>query len=103
MTQTFKPGRFSQVLSSTMQNHRVRNADDSMYTGACTTASEVFFKIQIYIFLNTLTLQIYFLILKINTFRGDLSDVSAKTATLTTTLRRRMRCCIAVLYDSEVL
>ena len=42
--------------------------------------SEVFFKINY--FLDTLILLIYFLIIKIIIFRGDLSDISAKTATL---------------------
>ena len=44
--------------------------------------SEVFFKIKIYYFLDTLILLIFFLIIKIIIFRGDLSDISAKTATL---------------------
>ena len=33
-------------------------------------------------FLDTLILKIYFFIIKINNFRGDLRDISAKTATL---------------------
>ena len=44
--------------------------------------SEAFFKIIIIIFIDTLILQIYFLIIKLNIFRGDLSSISAKTATL---------------------
>ena len=45
-------------------------------------SSEVFFKIKSILFLDTLILQIYFLIIKINNFRGDVSDISAETATL---------------------
>ena len=37
------------------------------------------------IFLDTLILKIYFLIMKINNFQGDLSSISAKTATLLVT------------------
>ena len=44
--------------------------------------SEVFFKILIILFLDTLSQQIFFLIIKINNFWGDLSGISAKTATL---------------------
>ena len=43
--------------------------------------SEVFFRFFVFV-LETLILKIYFLIIKINIFRGDLSDISAKTATL---------------------
>ena len=45
-------------------------------------SSEVFSKIKFSYFSGTLTLQKYFLIMKRNDFRGELSDVSAKTATL---------------------
>ena len=48
------------------------------------TSSEVLFKIKLMGFFGTLMLQIHFLRIKINNFRGDLSDVSAKTATLMT-------------------
>ena len=48
------------------------------------TDSEVFFKIKFIHFLDTLILRIYILIIKINIFRGGLSDVSAETATLVT-------------------
>ena len=41
-----------------------------------------FFQNCIYLFQDTLILQIMFLIIKINNFRGDLSDISAKSATL---------------------
>ena len=44
--------------------------------------SEVFFKILIILFLDTLNQQRIFLIIKINNFWGDLSGISAKTATL---------------------
>ena len=40
--------------------------------------------------MDTLTLYIIFLIIKINIFRGDLSDISAKTATLMCTDTVRM-------------
>ena len=43
---------------------------------------DVFFKIKLKIFLDTLIVKKYFFIIKINNFRGDLSDISAKTATL---------------------
>ena len=36
----------------------------------------------VYFFWDTLILHIYFLIIKIHNFRGDLSDISAKSATL---------------------
>ena len=45
-------------------------------------SSEVFFKIKLNYFMDTLTQQIIFLILKINIFWGDLSGISATTATL---------------------
>ena len=54
-----------------------------------TATSEVSFKIKSFIFFDTLILQIYFLIIKINIFRGDLSGISAKTATLTATNAQR--------------
>ena len=44
--------------------------------------SEVFFQNQIDLFMDTLILKIIFLIIKLNNFRGDLRDISAKTATL---------------------
>ena len=45
--------------------------------------SEAFFKIKLNCFLDTLILKyIYFLIIQINNFQGDISDISAKTATL---------------------
>ena len=44
--------------------------------------SEVFFKIKLFYFLDTSTQQIFFLIIKIKFFWGDLSGISAKTATL---------------------
>ena len=40
--------------------------------------SEVFFKIKLIFFLDTLILKIFFKIIKINNFRVDLSDISAK-------------------------
>ena len=46
------------------------------------TGSEVFFKIKLLIFLDILTQKIIFLIVKIINFWGDLSGISAKTATL---------------------
>ena len=46
-------------------------------------ASEVFFKIKL--FLESLTEQIIFLIVKINNFWGDLSGISAKTPALIVT------------------
>ena len=42
-----------------------------------------FFQNVISLFLDTLSQQIYFLIIKINNFWGDLSGISAKPATLT--------------------
>ena len=44
--------------------------------------SEVFFKIKFTHFSGTLTLQIYVFIIQINIFPGELSNISAKTATL---------------------
>ena len=41
-----------------------------------------FFQNWIKIFLDTLSLYMYFLMIKLNSFRGDLSDISAKTAAL---------------------
>ena len=41
-----------------------------------------FSKLVVFYFLDIFTLQIYFLIIQINSFRGDLSNISAKTATL---------------------
>ena len=46
--------------------------------------SEAFFKIKLNCFLDTLILKIYFLIIKINNFRGDLSGISAKKSSLVT-------------------
>ena len=46
------------------------------------SASEAFFEIKLNCFLDTLLLKIFFFMIKINNFRGDLSDISAKTATL---------------------
>ena len=37
-----------------------------------------FFKIKEIVFLDTLILKIYFLLIKINNFRGDLSGIPAK-------------------------
>ena len=45
-----------------------------------------FFQKNFFFFLDTLILKIYFLIIKINNFRGDLSGISARTATLYTWL-----------------
>ena len=45
------------------------------------SAVKCFSKIIFFYFLDTLILLIYFLITKITSFRGDLSDISAKTAT----------------------
>ena len=45
-------------------------------------ASDVFFQNAIISFLDSLTQQIIFLIIKINNFWGDQSGISAKTATL---------------------
>ena len=44
--------------------------------------SEVFFQIKYFIFWILWSYKYIFLIIKINNFRGDLSDISAKTATL---------------------
>ena len=44
--------------------------------------SGAFFKIKLNCLLDTLIRKIYFLIIKINNFRGDLSDISAKTGAL---------------------
>ena len=44
--------------------------------------SEAFFKIKFSLFWDALILKVYFLIVKIINFRGDLSDISATTATL---------------------
>ena len=43
---------------------------------------DFFFKTKLHIFLDTLIVKIHFLIIKINNFPGDLSNVSTKTATL---------------------
>ena len=51
------------------------------FAGQQMAPSEAFFKIKLLLFLDTLILQIHFLIAKINYFRGDLSDISAKKAT----------------------
>ena len=51
----------------------------------CLTAlgsSDFFFKIKLFIYLDTMILQILFLIVKINILLGDLSDISAKKTTL---------------------
>ena len=40
-------------------------------------SSEVFFKIKLNVFLDTLILKLFFKIIKIPNFRGDLSDISA--------------------------
>ena len=48
------------------------------------TPSEVFFQNYFILFLDTLTQHILFLITTVNTFWGDLSSISAKTATLLT-------------------
>ena len=53
---------------------------------ACLVTSEVFFKIKFIYFWGILIPQMYFLIIKWNIFRGDLSDISAKTATLLVTV-----------------
>ena len=50
--------------------------------GRVIIGSAVVFKIKCIYFLDTLILKIIFLITKLNNFRGDLSDISAKTATL---------------------
>ena len=44
--------------------------------------SEAFFKTKLLFFFGYLILSIYLLTIKINIFRGDLSSISAKTATL---------------------
>ena len=53
-----------------------------MFTGAreclMVSVSEVFFKIKLNIFLDTLILKRKIIIIKINTFRGDLSGITAK-------------------------
>ena len=41
-----------------------------------------FFEIKWNVYLDTLIRETYFLLIKFNVFRGDLSDISAKTATL---------------------
>ena len=55
---------------------------------ALTETSELFFQNQINLFLDTLIQQIYILIVQMNNFPGDLSDVSAKTAALIETVKR---------------
>ena len=45
-------------------------------------SSEVFLKVKLILFLDTLILYMYFFDNKIDNFRGDLSTISAKTATL---------------------
>ena len=45
-------------------------------------STEVVFQIKFIKFLDTFILYVYFLIIKRNIFRGDLSDTSAKMATL---------------------
>ena len=46
--------------------------------------SAVFFKmkLKLNVFLDTLILKLYFFVIRINNFRGDLSVISAKTATV---------------------
>ena len=53
--------------------------------------SDFFSKNNSSVFLDTSIQRIYFLIVKIDIFRGDLSDVSAKTATLFGTRGKRRR------------
>ena len=50
--------------------------------------SEVFFKIKFVYFLVTLILEMHVLIIKINNFRADLSNILATTATLLPTWLR---------------
>ena len=45
-------------------------------------SNDAFFKIKVFFLGDILILKIIFLIVKINIFWGDLSDISAKTATL---------------------
>ena len=52
------------------------------HTEGFVIVSDVFFKIKLLFFSDTVIPSIYFLIVKMNIFRGDLSDISAKTATL---------------------
>ena len=47
-----------------------------------TLSVKLFSKLNLFNISDTLILEIYFLIVKINIFQGDLSDISAKTATL---------------------
>ena len=55
--------------------------------GSIQASVEVFFKIKLFYFLDALTQQILFLTIKMNIFCGDLSGISAKTATLQAILR----------------
>ena len=49
--------------------------------------------------MDTLILEIYVLIIKTNVFRGDLSDISAKTATLACMLTLNSRLTLATHSD----
>ena len=64
-------------------------------TGVGARPSVKFFSKLNYLFLDTLTQQIIFLIIKINIFWGDLSGISAKTATLKT------MCCRILIIESH--
>ena len=77
-----------------LMNHdkRINHSTSSVLT------SEVFFKIYIILFLDTMTQQIFFLMIKINIFWGDLSGISAKTATLVLTSPHTSLCSTNKLY-----
>ena len=53
-----------------------------LLTYMCVTRSASVFRTFVNCFLDTLIQKIFLLIIKIHTFQGELSDVSAETATL---------------------
>ena len=63
-----------------MLKHRFTPSDSDAFL--CLLCSEFFFRIKIFYFWILWSCKYIFLIIKINIFQGDLSDISANTATL---------------------
>ena len=65
--------------------------------------SASFFKIKLKYFLDTLIQKIYFLIIKMYNFRGELSDISAEKEALCVTREQRgMQCLCSSTYIRQL-
>ena len=74
------------ILKTVLNGHLQRYPGHKQSIIVLATTSEAFFKIKLFYFWDTSTLQMCFLIVQINNCRGDVSDILAKTATLATTI-----------------